>query len=281
MGLESLSPNRRTQYDALLPEVERSVRSAQNARGGFYSGAAVDAEAKAKAELLAKLAAQDASEQASSSENARDRELTTKIKNEEIKAGKRNALLGILGTGVGAAATLGGLKYMNPGGGSNVVAMNGRLFEKGPKGAWVDVTPGAGGVGTVGAPRPPIDMVASPGGGNLFEAPNAAQELIAGDFGPRVPSAPVPAGVAPAAPSMWKNAIAPKSLGAGAIGGGLGYLGARAAGADSTEGAIGSGLGGLGGYLAAARYGGGNPWAAGAGALFGSFGGGLLGNLFK
>ncbi len=44
---------------------------------------------------------------------------------------------------------------------------------------------------------------------------------------------------------------------------------------------IGSGIGGGLGYLAAARYGAGNPYAAGAGALFGAFGGGLLGNLFK
>ncbi len=52
MGLESLSPARKTQYDSLIPEIERSVRNAQNARGGFYSGEAVDAEARAKADLL-------------------------------------------------------------------------------------------------------------------------------------------------------------------------------------------------------------------------------------
>lgn len=266
--LDSLTPNRRTQYDALIPEIERSVREAQNARGGFYSGAAVDAEARAKAELLAKLAGQDAAEQATASENARDRALTERIRGEETKAGKRNALLGILGSGVGAAATLGGLAYMNKGGkaGENLISLgNGQygVFDPATK----SITP--------------ISVGKTPG------APAAALPAAADDFGAgwgaRLPGT-APAPVAPtvaATPSMWKSAAAPKSLGAGALGGGLGYLGARAAGADSTEGAIGSGIGGGLGYLAAARYGAGNPYAAGAGALFGAFGGGLLGNLFR
>ncbi len=288
-GLDSLSPSRRTQYDALLPDIEKSVRDAQNARGGFYSGAAVDAESKAKAELLAKLASLDASEQATAGQNDRDRALTEKIKNEEIKAGKRNALLGILGTGAGAAATLGGLKYMNPGGGSNVVAMNGRLFEKGPKGAWVDVTPGAaGGSGVVGGGPAPIDMVASPGGGNLFESASpGARDLIAGDFG--APGTAAVGAASPAAvgaqPSMWKNAIAPSNLGAGALGGGLGYLAARGLGAKGTGADVGAAAGGAGGYVGglalANKFGWSNPWAAGLGALLGAGGGGLLGNLFK
>lgn len=264
-GLDSLSPNRRTQYDALIPEIERSVREAQNARGGFYSGAAIDAEARAKAELLAKLAGQDAAEQAQASESARDRALTERIRGEEIKAGKRNALLGILGSGVGAAATLGGLAYMNKGGtaGQNLISLgNGQygVFDPATK----SITPIA-----VGGKAPAALPVA------------AADDFGAG-WGARLPgTAPAPVAAPAAAPSMWKSAAAPKSLGAGALGGGLGYLGARAAGADSTEGAIGSGIGGGLGYLAAARYGAGNPYAAGAGALFGAFGGGLLGNLFK
>lgn len=267
--LDSLTPSRRTQYDALIPEIERSVREAQNARGGFYSGAAVDAEARAKAELLAKLAGQDAVEQATASENARDRELTERIRGEETKAGKRNALLGILGSGVGAAATLGGLAYMNKGStaGQNLISLgNGQygMFDPATK----SITP--------------ISVGKAPGA-PAAGLPAAAADDFGAGWGARLPgtTAPVPTAAPVAAPSMWKSAAAPKSLGAGALGGGLGYLGARAAGADSTEGAIGSGIGGGLGYLAAARYGAGNPYAAGAGALFGAFGGGLLGNLFR
>lgn len=293
MGLESLSPNRRSQYEALLPEIERSVRNTQNARGGFYSGEATDAETRAKADLLAKLAAQDAAEQATSNENARDRALTERIKNEEIKAGKRNSLLNILGTGVGAATTLGGLKYMNPAGGSNVITMNGRLFEKGAKGAWVDVTPGAGGAPTAASGRAPVDMVASPGGGNLFEPAGWNSDVAPGSvFGGGaptspggVPTSPVPTAPAAAGASMWKNAIVPTNLGAGALGGGLGYLGARAAGANGKNADIGSAVGGAGGYMGglalANKFGWSNPWSAGLGALLGAGGGGLLDNLFK
>lgn len=263
--LDSLTPTRRTQYDALIPEIERSVREAQNARGGFYSGAAIDAEARAKAELLAKLAGHDAAEQAQASENARDRALTERIKGEETKAGKRNALLGILGSGVGAAATLGGLAYMNKGStaGQNLISLgNGQygMFDPATK----SITPIA-----VGGGKAPASLPSA-----------AAADDFGAGWGARLPGT-APAPVAAPAPSMWKSAAAPKMLGAGALGGGLGYLGARAAGADSTAGDIGAGLGGGLGYLAAARYGAGNPYAAGAGALFGAFGGGLLGKLFK
>jgi hypothetical protein len=286
-GLESLSPARQAQYEALLPEIERSVRNAQNARGGFYSGEATAAETRAKADLLAKLASQDASEQASSNESARDRALTEKIKGEEIKAGKRNVLLGILGTGVGAAATLGGLKYMNPSGGNNLVPLgNGKfgMFDPATK----TITPIAEtGAGAVSA-RAPIDLSRSATNPNLFADPNSAEALIAGDFGPMPPAVNAsPAAPAVAAPtSMWKPAIAPTNLAAGAAGGGLGYLASRSVnGGGSTAGDVGAGVGGAGGYMGglalANKFGWSNPWAAGLGALAGSFGGGLLGNLFK
>ncbi len=287
-GLDALSPARRTQYEALLPDIERSLRSAASARGGYYSGAASDAEVKAKTDLLAKLAAEDAAQQGTEANNTINRDATERMHAEDIKANKRGQLLGVLGSGVGAAATLGGLKYMNPSGGSNVIQMGGRIFEKGPKGAWVDVTPGAAGGSPVVGGRAPIDMVASPGGGNLFEPSSLNTGGMGGEMitVPGAASAPAVAAPAAAAPtSMWKNAIEPGALGAGALGGGLGYLASKGLGANGTNAAIGSAAGGAGGYLGglalASKFGWSNPWAAGLGALAGATGGGLLGNLFK
>lgn len=277
MGLEQLSPEYQAQYNALIPEIERSVRSSNNARGMFYSGQATDAEARAKADLLAKLASESAATQAQASENEKNRDTQKSIHDDEIKAGKRNALLGIISGGTGAAATLGGLAYMNKApsqpifqdkfGNWNTLGADGKSIV--PLGG----QPGAGGVGG-GASAP-----------NLFD-PSAGPAFVPGagpGFNPAA-SAPVAASVT-AAPSMWKSAVSLPTLGAGAVGGGLGRLGAGMAGAGGQNADIGAAAGGGAGYLGglalASKFGFSNPWAAGLGALAGSFGGGLLGNLFK
>lgn len=278
MGLEQLSPAYQAQYEALIPEIERSVRSSNNARGMFYSGQAGDAETRAKADLLAKLASESAATQAQANENAKNRDTQTSIHNEDIKAAKRNALLGIVGSGVGAATTLGGLAYMNKPpampifqdkfGNWNTLGADGKSIVPlgGPTGTGVSATAAPSGFsGLGGTPESPVPFTPGMGPGMTPVAAGAA-----------------PTAAAVAAPSMWKSALNPGSLAAGAAGGGLGYLASGAVnGRDSTGGAVGAGLGGLGGYALASRFAGGNPWVAGLGALAGSFGGGLLGNLFK
>ncbi len=284
MGLEQLSPSAQAEYNALISEIERSVRSKNQARGTFYSGQAGDEEVRAKADLLAKLAAQDTALQATSQENARNREAQERSQDKDIKAGKRNALVNLLGAGVGSAATLGGLAYMNkpgvqflPDGKGGMLAYDAATKTFSP----VDISGGRGAVGA--AAGAPSMGAAGPGGfgGDLFAPPpNTSANL--GPLGTPPGSAPPIGATAPKPPnSMWQNATGAKALGAGALGGGLGYLAARGLGADSTAGAVGSGVGGLGGYMAYSRFGSGNPYMAGLAALGGSLGGGLLGNLFK
>ena len=279
MGLEQLSPSAQAEYNALIPEIERSVRSKNQARGTFSSGQAGDEEVRAKAGLLAKLAEQDTAIQATSAENARNRSAQQELQREEIKASKRNALVNLLGAGVGSAATLGGLAYMNKPGLQFLPDGKGGML------AYDSATKTFSPIGVSGTGR---GVEGVTGGLSVLSAPPPAgglQSTLNADFG--VPPATVPGAApaitptAPKGPSMWQKAGAPASLGAGVIGGGLGYLAARGLGADSTAGSVGSGVGGLGGYMAYSRFGGGNPYMAGLAALGGSLGGGLLGNLFK
>ena len=288
-GLDALSPGARTQYEALIPEIERSVRSSNQARGTFYSGQATDAEARAKADLLAKLAAQDTALQATAAENAKNRSSQAELAAQEIKAAKRNSLVNLIGTGVGSAATLGGMAMMNKPGLQFLPDGKGGMLQYDPSTKTFSPLDMSGGRGAVGFPATAPSLAAPAPGANIFD-PNAglnfAPENPAANLGPMV--SPAVPGTAPAitptmpkAPTMWQNASDFSNLGAGAVGGGAGYLAAKGLGAKGTNAAIGSGAGGLGAYLAYAKYGGGNPLMAGLSALGGSFGGGLLGNLFK
>lgn len=282
-NLDSLSPARRAQYEALLPEIKRSAQSVSNARGGFYSGAATDAETRAEADLLAKLAGQDASEQAAANENAKNRELQQNLNDQSVKAGKRQALLGIVGSGVGASATLAGLKYMHPsvvgGGGIWQMGPNGTLFNSQTgeiRGAPMAAAPGVGGA-ALGSTAP-TGLGALGGGAPMV---SAAPGFDPAGWNP-VAAAPGVGGAAPAtAPtSMWSSPGA--SLGAGAVGGLAGsQLSNLIAGRGGRNNDIGAAAGGIAGLGAGMYMSGGNPWMAGLGALGGSLGGGLLGNLFR
>lgn len=291
MGLEALSPAYQTQYEALIPEIERAVRAKNTARGMFYSGQAGDEEVRAKADLLAKLASESAATEARASEGERNRRLEEKLKNEEIKASKRNALLGMIGGGASSAAGLAGLAMLRPEvAGQPIQLADGSVALFNPKSGKLSPLSMAE---TGSSTRAPIDMAAAPGRAGLFEVPTpkgTSADLVRGDFGvPGTSSTPV----APATPStsFWKNpALSPTNLLSGAAGGGLGYLLSRSAGGGSSLGGdIGAGVGGAAGYaggLKAAPYllskfGMTSPWAAGLGALLGSTGGGLLGNLFR
>lgn len=276
MGLEQLSPEYQAQYNALIPEIERSVRSSNNARGMFYSGQATDAEARAKADLLAKLASESAATRATAQENAKNRATEMAINAESVKAGKRTALLNLLGGGTSAAATIAGLQYMHP---QQIV----------PLGLGAD---GKMAYGTIGADGKSLIPLGAPGGAPAAALPGGGgapglDALSTAPYpGPYAPGmAPGAAATVAAQPSMWKTATALPNLGAGAAGGGLGFLAARAAGAKGLGADIGAGLGGAGGYMGglalANSMGWSSPWTAGLGALAGSFGGGLLGNLFR
>ena len=126
MGLEALTPELQIQYGALIPEIERATRAKNQARGMFYSGQAGDEEVRAKAALLAELASKSSEIEATKSENAKNREAQAALQREEVKASKRNALLGTIGTGVGSAAGLTGLALMN--------RMPGQIVAGGPTG---------------------------------------------------------------------------------------------------------------------------------------------------
>lgn len=281
-GLDALSPGSRTQYEALIPEIERSVRASNQARGLFYSGQAGDAETRAKADLLAKLAAQDTAIQATAAENEKNRATQRDIQAQEIKAGKRNALVNLLGAGVGSAATLGGLAYMNKPG-VQMLPYDGKILAYDPVTKTftpVNISGGASGAG--GAASAPsglnsLDNLAGPAYGSdrmsMLDGSNAGSAPVIGLTSPKPPH------------SIWQNMTDNSTpggifgrLGAGAAGGTLGYLGGNAlTKQNNIGGEIGGAVGGLGGLALASKFSA-NPWAAGLGALFGAGGGSWLGN---
>ena len=216
-----------------MPQIELAVRNANQARGMFYSGSAIEAETKAKADLLAKLAAEQAQEEADTAQQERAIGANAAAAETSAKAAGRESNRSLLGAGLGTATMLGGLYAMRDmgGGASNVVSL------------------GDGKYGRISG--------------------NQITPLSVG-------GAPV---AVPPASSMWVPAL--QNLGAGAAGGGGGYLAAQAVNAGGKNTALASGLGGLFGGGLGLMAGNGNPWLTGLGALAGSFGGGLLGNLFK
>lgn len=305
-----------TQYDALLPQIDLASQQAQQARGMFYSGNAVDAQTKARADLLAKLAAQQAQdEQATRQQQAAIAQAQSAQEN-ATKSANRNTNLGLIGSGVGAAATLYGLsKNIGANPMQNTFAMPmGTGPGQSPSGYGKMVggvmtpvpvansVPGVGGASLTPSnggglaslsgpgigPTPPPDFA---GGGGAFNAPGGANGL--GGLNPGTPNptgyvigsggAPAGANGGAAQPSMWNDPNqAMGGIAAGTAGGIGGYLAANQVNGGGKNTALASGLGGLAGAAAGGMFGAtGNPYAVGAGALLGSFGGGLLGNLFK
>jgi hypothetical protein len=99
-------------YDAQLPQLELAARQAQQARGMFYSGDAVDAETKAKADLLAKILAQQASDtQAQTLQQAQINQAQSAQENQS-KATARATNMGLIGTGAAAGLGILGTKLM-------------------------------------------------------------------------------------------------------------------------------------------------------------------------
>lgn len=286
MGLEQLSPDYQSQYNAAIPEIKRKAREAANARGMFYSGDSTDAETRAEEDLLAKLASESAGAVVSQSEAEKNRQQEQKLADQQAAATKRGQMLGVVGTGLGAAGTLAGLKYMMPKGPSNIFVdpKSGIPYQIDSAGkATPIVMPGAGDGAQVGGAA----MAPGGGGANLFDPAaghGPASSLITQDFGGA--GAAGGTGAAIAAPqSMWQKAVANpgQALGSAAAGAGGGLVGNMLAhkigGGGGLATDVGSGVGGLGGALAGYKYGG---WmGAGLGALGGSLGGGLIGNLFK
>lgn len=290
-GLDSLSPARRTQYEALLPEIQRSSRNAANARGGFYSGAAIDAETRAEADLLAKLAGLDASEQAAIAEGERNRESERNIRAEDRKAANTANNKNLIGSGVSSLMQLIGAYQQSKNAGGQVVPLPGGSFGLfNPSDKTITPIPMGGKPGVGGDT---LAQTAPTGLAALGTADNPEVMGIAGPVSYGRPAASPPPIASPAASpgvgaTMWKNATSGGAGGtaaraAGALGGGFAgsELARRAAGRGGLGTDIGAALGGLGGAGAGAYYGGRNKWGAGLGALLGSFGGGLLGNLFR
>lgn len=259
-GLESLLPEYRAQYEALLPEIERSVMSDLIRRGLRNSGEATDASARAKAKLLSDLAARSADTRAGQEEAARNRAHQSSEGDAARREARRAQNLGLVGTGLGSLATLGAMKYMGGSGAQNIIVRGDKVYSYDPKaGAREIVLPGGEGAAPAGAEVPWFERGAPAGVPGALEAPSTPP------------------------PSMWQKARASGVGGAAAgLAGGLAgnQLAALIGGRSGTAGRVGAGVGGGLGALAAMRYGSGSPWAAGLGALLGSAGGGLLGNLF-
>ena len=242
-GLETLLPEYRAQYDALMPEIERSVMEDLVRRGMTHSGDATDALARARAKVLAELASKSAESRIGQEESALNRSAAAGEASAGRGEARRAQNMGLAGAGLGALTTLGGMYAMN--------RPQKNIFVKGDEVMQYD--PESGMVGPV----------------------------------PTSPGAAPAAGAAPQ--SMWQKASG-VGLGGLAAGAGGGLLGNRlaelAGGRTSAAGGLGAGAGGLAGGLAGLRMAQNykSPWASaiglGLGALGGSFGGGLLGNLF-
>ncbi len=299
-----LNATYQAQYDALLPQVEEAARNAAQARGMFYSGQATSAETKAKADLLAKLAAQQAEDEQQQLIQKRQIDQQQSAQENQTKASERNTNLGLIGTGVGTAATLAGLYAMRGGGNQlqNMVAGGPTGYMKMVNGKLEPVPIGEGNVGGSALAQSPtsLDSLAGTGptpnpmggqpvmGSQPMDMSSISQPFNVSSGGVGVGGAAAPstaAGIiAPAAPvaSMWNDPLqAAGGLAGGAAGGFGGYLAANQINGGGKNTALASGLGGLAGGGAGALLSGGNPYMAAGGALLGSFGGGLLGNLFK
>lgn len=253
-SLDALLPEYRAQYESLMPEIERKLRGDLVRRGMSYSGEAGDALARAQAKLLAELAGKSADTRAGQEESTRQRQFAAEQAEANRREQARAQRLGLVSSAVGGLGTLGAMYMMRPGAGANI-----NVVPLGP-GQYGQFDPASGTI----RPIPMQGMeggITAPGGGVMASGASPA---------------------AAATPSMWQRAGGFSGLAAGAGGGLLGSrLAALSAGRQNQQSDIGAGLGGLTGMAAAMRYGGGSPWAAGLGALAGSFGGGLLGNLFK
>lgn len=302
--LDQLSPAYQAQYDALLPQLKLQVQQANQARGMFYSGQATDAETKAEADLLAKLAAQQATDQQQQLLQANQINQAQSAQENQSKATARATNMGLIGSGIGAAATLGGLAYMNKGGANglqNIVAGGPTGYMQLKNGTMTPVpmaggaAPGVGGsalaapaAGATPAGVGGLDGLAgvgptpSPAGPGAFNAPGGANGMGGFNPGGAAPAAATASPTAAPVASMWNNPLqGAEGVGMGLAGGVGGYLAANQVNGGGRNTPLAAGLGGLAGAGAGALMSSGNPYAAGAGALLGSFGGGLLGNLFK
>lgn len=302
-----LNPTYQALYDAQLPQLDLASQQANQARGMFYSGNAVDAQTKARADLLAKLLAQQAGDTQAQTLQSNQIASDKSTQEAQAKAASRATNMGLIGTGVGTAATLYGMHLMNKGGIKNMFQSGGNTYTIGADGkaTLVDLpgsaaAPGVGGAAlSGGAPAATIGLDSLAGTGPGFNAPLGANGLggtntpggidpFAGTVNPASIASPAVAGAAPVAAvapavSMWNNPLqAAEGAGMGLAGGAGGYLAARRINGGGKNTALGSGIGGgLGALIGGGLMTSGNPYAAGAGALLGSLGGGLLGNLFK
>jgi hypothetical protein len=145
--LTALLPAYREQYYALEPDIEKKVRTAQAARGMFYSGAGSQEEVEAKNQLLAQLASASAQSQVASEEAEKNRQSAEKTARSQA-----------LGSGIAAGA--GGLAALAP-------LM---LMEKMKTGAWPWQSPPGASVSTTAKPS------TSSGGGamNYLTTPQSA-----------------------------------------------------------------------------------------------------------
>ncbi len=313
-----LSPVYQALYDAQLPQLDLANQQANQARGMFYSGNAVDSQTKARADLLAKLLAQQATDTQQTAIQQGQINQAQSAQEATTKAANRNTNLNLIGSGVGAAATLAGLKYMQPGanGLKNMVAGGPTGYMQMQNGVMTPVPIAGGAAGTTGVgiggaglnPLGPTAMSVDPSGlgglaGTTPQAagvpplfgPQGSLPPDAGLAGVRAPAGPLDALGQPAAAlgapaaqpaaSMWNDpSMAAGGIGAGLAGGIGGYAAANAVNGGGKNTALASGLGGLAGAIGGGLMGGsgyGGILGAGLGALGGSFGGGLLGNLFK
>jgi hypothetical protein len=245
MGLESLLPAYREQYNALMPEIERGVNADLIRRGMFNSGAATDSMARAKADLLAELAAKSAGAQTTTDEANKDRALQERLAGESRKEARRAQLMNLLGSGATSAATLYALGAFKP----------------------------QGAMAQGAASHIPLP---SPSFANPSFVPDAA-DAITSASAPSMWQNMKTAGLGGAAAGLTGGMLG-RNL-AGSLGGksGLGTdIGSGLGGLAGLMLASKFGVPGAGQFGAA-----GSPWAAGLGALLGSGAGGLLGGLFK
>jgi hypothetical protein len=273
----------------------------------FYSGDTIDAETRSAEDLLAKLAAASAGADVTQSEGDKNRAAEAALADKNLSAQKRAQLLSVLGTGAGAATTLGGLALMKDKGMNNVINLgNGQYGLYDP----VNKTINPIKVGGVGGPALTPETLSGTSSLSSVTSPINYRANVGG-LSPMTDSARANAGVLdPNAgdfnfatsgtgvgqietPSIWSKATSKavdqnsvgSNLGSLALGAGGGLAGnalAAKIGAGNKLGTkIGSGVGGLGGGVLGYALSGGNPLYVGLGALGGSLGGGLLGNLFR
>ena len=110
----ALNPTFQALYDQQLPALQLAATQASQARGMFYSGDALNSQTLAQENLLASLLAQQQAQTQQTAINTQNINQQNNAQSNATAAAVRAQNIGLIGSGIGTAATLYGLLKQKP-----------------------------------------------------------------------------------------------------------------------------------------------------------------------